>query len=232
MKYVVIFPKVALPYPKSTPILAVKRLVKTISSSPSLFKSPRVTKFGSSSPVEISILLGDGNGAFAPQKTFSTGSGSVPISIVFGDLNNDNQSDIVVANSLTNNLGVFLVHYEADFTQTMSYSTGSSPHPYSVVVANFNNDNRLDMAVVNSGNDNLEVFLDYNQRTFTSTTTYSMYSNSHPQHVIVADLNNDNRLDIATVNHWNDSLSVFVGFGNGTFHTATAISSTWSLFKS
>jgi predicted nucleotidyltransferase len=176
--------------------------------------------------------LGYGNGTFATQNTFSTGPGSLPVPIAFGDFNSDNQSDIVVANSFTSNLGVFLVHYETEFTQITSLSTGSSPHPYAVAVGNFNTNNRLDMAVANSGNDCLQIFLDYNNGTFMDTITYPINFNSHPQYVIVADFNEDNRSDIATANHWNDSISVFVGLGNGTFNTANVYSTGSGSFPS
>jgi hypothetical protein len=169
---------------------------------------------------------------FAIQETFSTGTGSFPITIAFGDFNNDNQSDIVVGNSFTSNLGVFLVYFETDFTQTTNYLTGASSHPYSIAVADFNNNSRLDIAVANSGNDNLQVLLDYNDGTFMNTTTYSTNPNSHPQYVIVADFNKDNQADIAIANYWNDSIYVFSGLGNGTFNTATVHSTGSGSFPS
>ena len=41
--------------------------------------------------------------------------------------------------------------------------------------------------------------------------------NSHPQYIINGDINKDNYLDIVTVNSKNDSISVFMGYGNGSF---------------
>lgn len=180
----------------------------------------------------IGLFLGYGNGMFATQQVFSTGSGSFPVAIAFGDFNNDNQSDIVVANSFTNTFGIFLVNDVTDFIQTTNYLTGSSTHPYSVVVGNFNNNSQLDIAVVNSGTNDLQILMDYNNGIFMNTTTYSINSNSHPQHVIVADFNKDNQLDIATVNHWNDSISIFVGLGNGLFNPATEYSTGSGSFPS
>ncbi|CAF5113149.1 unnamed protein product, partial [Rotaria sp. Silwood1] len=44
----------------------------------------------------VSVLLGYGDGSFANQTTYSTGS--QPLSVAVGDFNNDTQLDIVVAN--------------------------------------------------------------------------------------------------------------------------------------
>ena len=47
----------------------------------------------------FNIYLGIGNGSFGTsQLDSSTGSNSNPLSIMFGDFNNDNQQDIVVVN--------------------------------------------------------------------------------------------------------------------------------------
>ncbi len=57
----------------------------------------------------IGVYLGYGNGAFADPNMFTTDS-SRPLFITSGDLNNDNHSDIVVANvkKLTSSLMTLL----------------------------------------------------------------------------------------------------------------------------
>jgi hypothetical protein len=180
----------------------------------------------------IGLLLGYGNGMFATQRTFSTGYVSIPQSIAIGNFDNDDQTDIVVGNSAMGNIGVFLIQDEKDFTSETSYSTGSSPHPYSVAVGDFNNNSHLDITVANSGNDNLQILLHYDRGIFLNKTTYSTGLNSHPQHVIVADFNKDKQLDIAATDSWNDSIEIVEGFGNGMFDTGSRYSTGSGSFPS
>lgn len=56
----------------------------------------------------IGILIGNGNGKFRNQKTYSTGDGSGPVDVTVGDLNGDNRLDFISANYHNNSVGIFL----------------------------------------------------------------------------------------------------------------------------
>jgi hypothetical protein len=125
---------------------------------------------------------------------------SHPHSAAVADFNNDGLLDIVVANSGTNNIGVFLRSDNNTFTNQMTYSTGSNSVPYAVAVGDFNKDQRLDIVVANFGTNNIGIFLGTANGTFTSQTTFSTGS-SRPRWVAVGDFINDTVLDIAVVNY-------------------------------
>jgi hypothetical protein len=72
-----------------------------------------------------SVLLGNGNGAFTEQTTLSNGINAGTIGIVVGDLNKDNQLDLVVVNSNNSNVGVFFGQGNGNFLQQIMYSTGT-----------------------------------------------------------------------------------------------------------
>ena len=55
----------------------------------------------------------------------SISNDSHPHSVAVGDFNNDGLPDIVVPNSGTNNIGIFLRHGNDTFTDQITYSTGS-----------------------------------------------------------------------------------------------------------
>ncbi len=172
----------------------------------------------------IGIFLGDGNGTFSSQTTYNAVAGSQPWSIAVGDFNNDNQVDIVVANSGTNNIGVCLGYGDGTFASQTIFSTGSNSYPAAVAVGDFNNDNRLDIAVANSGTNNVGIFLGYGNGTFARQATYSTGSGSVPYSIAVGDFNNDSRLDIVVANYYACNIGVFLGYGNGTFFSQTAYS--------
>ena len=107
------------------------------------------------------ILLGYGNGSFIISKTYSLAKGSSPRALGVGDFNNDNQSDIVVANYLSYNIGVALGYGNGSFSTIRLFSTGYGSKPRAVAVGDFNNDSLLDIVVANYGSGNIGVFLGY-----------------------------------------------------------------------
>ncbi|CAF3825992.1 unnamed protein product, partial [Rotaria sp. Silwood1] len=76
-------------------------------------------------------------------------------------------------------------------------SSQTDSHPHSIVVAGFNDDNLLDIAVANAGSDNIGILLAYGNNTFASQFSYSTGSGSNPYSLTVGDFNNDHRMDIA-----------------------------------
>ncbi|CAF1090443.1 unnamed protein product, partial [Rotaria magnacalcarata] len=95
---------------------------------------------------QIGILLNNGNGTFANQVNYSTGSAS-PYSIGVGDFNQDNLLDLIATNNGTDNLAVFLGYGNGTFVQPRMYSTGASSS-ISFAVCDVNKDHRLDIIVV------------------------------------------------------------------------------------
>jgi hypothetical protein len=122
--------------------------------------------------IDVSVLIGYGNGSFADQITYNTGN--QPLSIAIGDLNNDTRLDIVVANYGSDNMGVFLGYGNGSFSNQTTYLTGPSSFPYSVAVGDFNNDTRLDIVVANYATNNLGVLLGYGNGTFASMISFPM----------------------------------------------------------
>ena len=59
------------------------------------------------------------------------------------------------------------------------------------------------------------ILLGYSNGSFVLQTNYFLGFNSYPQHVISVDFNQDNQLDIITVNSNNDSISILIDGGNG-----------------
>jgi hypothetical protein len=96
-------------------------------------------------------------------------------------------------------------------------SIGNDSRPHSVAIADFNNDDLLDIVVPNSGMNNIGLFLQYPNNTFTNQITYSTGSNSIPYGIVVADFNKDQQMDIAVANFGSHNIGILLGIGNGTF---------------
>ncbi|CAF1431265.1 unnamed protein product [Rotaria sordida] len=165
----------------------------------------------------VGIFLGYGNGNFAGMMTFPTGIGSRPYSVAVADFNDDGRLDIVVINIGTNNIGFLYGYGNGSFSTILIYQTGDNYFPTAVRIGDFNNDNRIDIAVVNTNTNNIGILLGYGNGNFTKQVTYSTRRGTRPYWVAFGDFNNDYEIDMVTANHHDNSISIFLGQGNGSF---------------
>jgi ABC-type anion transport system duplicated permease subunit len=104
-----------------------------------------------------------------------------------------------------------------NFANAQTLSGGSA----GVAVGDFNGDGKLDMAVTNSNDATLHIYLGVGGGTFTAGQVISIGNGSSA--IAVGDFNGDGKLDLATAYYGDNTVTVLLGNGNGTF-TATGTS--------
>jgi uncharacterized membrane protein len=182
--------------------------------------------------------IGQGRGAnsmdsnlplFLPAATYGSG-GSTPWSIAIADINGDNKPDLVVANSGTNahgSLGVLLGRGDSTFGKAVTYDSGGDS-AYSVVAADLNSDNKIDLVVANGTG--VGVLLGNGDGTFQAAVTYAS-GGFGAISVSVGDVNGDGKPDLVVGNNSIDGISpegsvaVLLGNGNGTFQAPVSYDS-------
>ena len=169
----------------------------------------------------MSLIYGHGNGSFAEQMIYSTGDHSNPYSVVMSDINNDNRYDFITANKGTDNIGVFLGFDYTTFLNINNYSIVNQTTPCSVAVDDFNNDKILDLAVIYLTTNTLIIYLGQGNGSFSVLTSYSTGKDSNPNMILTEDLNNDHQPDLVIANFVTNSLTIFLGRGNGSFEFLT-----------
>ncbi|WP_295457193.1 VCBS repeat-containing protein [uncultured Thiodictyon sp.] len=116
----------------------------------------------------VSIKLGNGNGTFRAEASFTTGQN--PNQAAIGSLNNtpasggtaDNFNDIVTANEApgADSVSVLLANGNGgDFPTHVEYQTGAGTTPTSVALGDLNEDGVLDIVTANSTANTVSVFL-------------------------------------------------------------------------
>src|SRR6266487_3473042 len=104
------------------------------------------------------------------------------------------------------------------FNPQTEYVAGSKNGPSGIAVGDFNGDGKLDLAVVNFGDWNIYVLLGNGDGTFQAArSVYFASGGGFPWYVVTADFNGDGKLDLAVSNYGDNSLSVLLGNGDGTF---------------
>ena len=172
----------------------------------------------------ISVLLGDGQGSFEIQKSHSTGYDSFPCALAIADLNNDDRLDIAVANYGTHTIYIFLGHGNGTLTLGVILSAGVGSNPHAVTIADLNNDQQLDIVVANYDANTVGIFLGYGNGSFSIQKTYFLGVKFHPYSIATGYIDHDRQLDIVVSNAGSDSISVLIGYGNGTFATSATYS--------
>lgn len=165
----------------------------------------------------IDVFLGGPDKNLTGVTTFSTGAVSFPWFVVVNDFNNDRMLDIAVANKKSHNVGILLGHPDGGFETMVMYPTGRNSQPWSLVIADFNHDKKLDIVVMNCASSNIRVLLGNGDGTFSNQNVFSTGSNTGPSFAVAHDFNNDTHLDVVVSNYKVNYLSVFFGDGNGRF---------------
>ena len=167
----------------------------------------------------ISLLLGNGSGGLGAPTNFSVGEN--PGTFGVGDFNGDNKSDLAVADPGFNNGGVYILlgNGTGSFGSPAKFTAGSRPRY--IAVADFNRDNKSDLAVANVGfNFNkISILLGNGAGGFSAPTDFAV--GSSPIGLVVRDFNKDTFLDIAVANTDSHNVSILKGDGQGSFGTAT-----------
>ena len=172
----------------------------------------------------VGVLFNAGNGTFLNQTIYSTGASSSPNSVAVVDVNGDNKPDIVVTNSISNNVGVFLNAGNGTFLNQTTYSTGTGCTARSVVVVDMNNDNKSDVVFACQALNYVGVLSNVGDGTFVNQSIYSTGTGSSPRSVVVGDVNGDNKPDIVVTNGALNTVGVLLNAGNGTFLNQTSYS--------
>jgi len=164
-----------------------------------------------------------GNINFAPQVTYPVGL--YPSGIVTGDFNGDGSPDLVVLNngdvfdsSSPTTITVLLNDGKGTFAAQPAEQVWNHNGGDALAVGDFSGTGRLDLAVANFGfavPNELRVMRGNGDGTFTAGESYGIGEGA--EDIKVADFNGDGIVDLVTCNLNDDTLTLLVGKGDGTF---------------
>lgn len=158
----------------------------------------------------MSILIGNGDGTFQAAVTTAVLN---PFHILAADLNADGKQDLVTT-GFPDKVSVQIGNGNGTFQSPVTYTVG--PGPRTLGIADFNSDNKLDVAVTNSG-DSTVVSLLIGNGDGTLQAAVPINIGMRPQGMAVGDLNGDNKPDLVVAATSDNAVVVLIGNGNGTF---------------
>ncbi|MGE3806485.1 MAG: FG-GAP repeat domain-containing protein, partial [Gemmataceae bacterium] len=134
------------------------------------------------------------------------------------DINNDGIQDLLVTNTGSNNIIVYLGTAPGQFSSNgLSFFTGTSP--VSATVFDFNGDNLADVAVANQGSNDVSILLGSVDASgnWTLTTGPRLDVGLGPNNIAINDFDGDGTLDLMVTSGQAGQLWMLPGLGNGFF---------------
>ncbi len=163
----------------------------------------------------VSVSLGLGDGTFAPQTVFPTGS-SGQFTLATADFNGDGAPDLVDIDRSTDRVGVLLNKGDGTFTTAFYPDTLD---PDAVVTGDFDGDGHTDIAVIGKWTGECYVLLNDGDGTFTVgepfVTGASSFVYGYPTKVI--DLDGDGKQDLVISSQNTETIQILHGKGDGSF---------------
>ncbi|HEX6833336.1 MAG TPA: VCBS repeat-containing protein, partial [Rudaea sp.] len=156
---------------------------------------------------------------FAVDAGHTFGTGLNPAQVAVGDLNGDGKSDVVAVNQTDNSVSVFVNTTPPDAT-TPTFATpvtlATAANPESVLLADVNDDGRLDVVAGAYDASQLSVFIN-TTAPGASVATFAARQNFNtgltPSSVAAADINGDGLLDVISTSPNFNGVSVVLNTG-------------------
>lgn len=166
------------------------------------------------SDAAVAVLLGDGSGSFDLSASLEVGE--FPAGVAIADFDQDRNADIAAASELADGVWVLLGTGGGSFAAAEDYDVGAAPE--ALAVADFDGDGRLDLVSAdNLGTLELDgsvsVLSGRGDGTFAAAQYFATGAGAFD--VIAADVNEDRKPDVLTVNMEGNDVSVLLNTAEG-----------------
>ena len=207
-----------------TPPVPAALAVGSLNSSTDSFPDLLVTD-----PVgnTVTVLLQNStaDGQFTIQ-TATLATGKEPSAIAVGSFNQNTNAFLgfVVSNFADNTYSVFNGNGDGTFTEVtgspFALPTGATG-PLAITVGDFNQDGKPDLAIVNQTSQNVTVLAGNGDGTFTQFVKSPLTVGKLPVSIASGSLSGSTGPGLAIVNQQDQTITVYLGNGDGTFVAAT-----------
>jgi type II secretory pathway component GspD/PulD (secretin) len=175
----------------------------------------------------VMVLLGNGDGTFTnPKQAVTYAVGNQPTGIVLGSFNSNTDGNLgfVVTNFADNSYSVFSGNGDGTFTEVKGspfHLPSGQTGPIAITSADFNGDGKPDLAIVNQTTNNVTILEGNGDGTFREFSKSPYGTGNSPVAIASGTLAGSTGPGLAIANQRDDSVSVFLGNGDGTFAVAS-----------
>ncbi len=174
----------------------------------------------------VYVLINNGSGGFTLRDTLTPGD--APVAVLAVDLDNDGDSDVVVANRDDDTLRTFLLQANNTFLTVNPgglYTKTTGNGPFRLAAADLNGDGARDVVAANVFDQRVSVFFGQTSSgvptgAFANAQNFQVGGN--PAAVSIADLNGDGLPDLAVSTLSEQGFTTLLNLGGGRFQAPTA----------
>jgi Bacterial Ig-like domain (group 3)/FG-GAP-like repeat len=143
----------------------------------------------------VSVLIGNGDGTFAPPASYPVGN--APVFTVVADVDHDGIADLLVINQASNTFSVLSGNGDGTFKAALDYVVGNTP--LAAVAGDFSGNGNVDLAIINHSSKTVSVPSGNGDGTFNAARSYTV--GVQPVAIASDDLNGDGRPDLVVANY-------------------------------
>jgi hypothetical protein len=165
----------------------------------------------------VAVLLGNGNGSFAPPVTYGT---LFCYNVALTDLNGDGFLDVATTNYNDSSVTVLLGRGDGTLLAPSTFAAATS-NPQGITSGDFNGDAKQDIAIGYYSGASVSLLLGNGDGTLQAATNFAV-GGSGPVGIAAGDFNGDTFLDLVSANVTTTGVTVLLGVGNGTFNAGVS----------
>jgi hypothetical protein len=169
----------------------------------------------------VTILLGNGVGGFSASAASPIQVGGAPSAIAAADFNGDGRLDLVVTDAVSASATILLGDGHGSFAPTSTSPLPVGELPLSITAADFNGSGYPGFAVANVADNTVSVWLGAQGGLLSAAPSGPLAVGDGPSAIVAADVTGNGHQDLAVTNGVDNTLSVLLGQGNGTFVAAS-----------
>jgi hypothetical protein len=176
----------------------------------------------------IDVMIGNGDGSFTLGSNYAVTNTNL-VGGVVADVSSDGKLDIVVVDqAIPANVWTLLGNGNGTF-QTPTSIALSGTSGSGAVFSDLNGDGLLDIAEMDSDTNELTIYMATSATTYASAVSYDSSDSVHDACSLTAgDLTGDGKAEIVNANCDDNTLTVYVNNGDGTFQTGVYYADGWS----
>ena len=165
---------------------------------------------------DVSVLLGKGDGTFEEPAT--NPAGTTPAAVATGDFTGNGKIGVAIVDQGSDSVTVLPGTGDGTFGQPLTTPLPAGSVATSVVAADFNGDGRLDLAITDSGLNEVYILLGNGDGTFESLAPIPV-----PSPTSIVSFTEGGFLDLAVASGNPSAVTILLGNGKGTFTPETPI---------